>query len=990
MPVVVSQNDSVYTNNATLTDAPAVRITGDRVRFVNSESGRAITSNPAIAAIVIEGEDAVIVNQAGGVIRSADNSVDALVIAGSDGADRVENSGVIRGRVALGGGNDVFVSRVAGNEFAMKVELGAGDDSFYLSPSAGVSLVPTLDGGDGIDRLIIFEADSNVDGGPHIQNVEILELRTNGFIEGFSGLQAIVVDFRAEGRFFNALRFFNAPDGDISILAGSGFSSLSIYDRSTIGSLTGSATGDTVSIGNDTLVTGAIDLGAGDDIITFFHSQFEQELQQVFGTLLDGGTGNDVLDIQLRGGDVFDAGNVQNFETIWVATWTSPPPSSSVIILRHVNTGAEVLLRESNLGPVLIEDSNLSAGFIKVEPHVSVTIGAGSIVGRVDSLVPFPLNTPVADDTKSITIRNDGQILGDVKMYIGDDIFDGRLGTVGGRIYGYAGNDRIETDAGNNILDGGAGADFLSAGIGSDVLYGGSAADVLIGGAGIDAMFGGTGDDTYYVDDGGDGATELAGEGMDRIATSAGYALAAGSEIEILEAITQSGTGALDLTGNAFANTIVGNAGVNILRGDGGNDVLAGLGGTDFLVGGTGADLMYGGTGDDTYYVDDLGDQANEAAGEGIDRIATSISYALQAGSEVELLETVNTTDTNAMDLTGSDSANTIIANEGVNLLRGGGGNDVMIALGGNDFLDGGAGADQMSGGAGDDTYYVDNAGDRVQENAAEGNDRIATSVSYTLHEGSTIELLEAVNSTATDAMDLAGSSSANHIVGNDGVNFLDGAGGSDLLIARAGNDFLSGGAGSDVMYGGQGNDTYYVDSIGDQLIEFAGEGNDRVATGVSYTLSAEIETLEAVNSAGSTAMDLTGNAIANTITGNDGANIIDGKGGNDLLIGYGGVDQFVFTTALGAGNVDHIFDFVSGTDHITLDDAIFGPIFGAINAGGFVTATAAQDADDRIVYDAATGNLYFDADGSGAGAQILFAILDGHPPLAASDFFVI
>jgi serralysin len=55
-----------------------------------------------------------------------------------------------------------------------------------------------------------------------------------------------------------------------------------------------------------------------------------------------------------------------------------------------------------------------------------------------------------------------------------------------------------------------------------------------------------------------------------------------------------------------------------------------------------------------------------------------------------------------------------------------------------------------------------------------------------------------------------------------------------------------------------------------------------------------------------------------------------------------------------------------------------------------FVIGTAAQDADDRFIYDSATGNLYYDADGNGAGAAMLFATLSNHPTLAASDIVVI
>ena len=66
------------------------------------------------------------------------------------------------------------------------------------------------------------------------------------------------------------------------------------------------------------------------------------------------------------------------------------------------------------------------------------------------------------------------------------------------------------------------------------------------------------------------------------------------------------------------------------------------------------------------------------------------------------------------------------------------------------------------------------------------------------------------------------------------------------------------------------------------------------------------------------------------------------------------------------------------------------GLTLGALAPGAFVIGTAAGDADDRIIYNSTTGQLYFDADGSGAGAAVLFAILQGAPAITASDFTVI
>ena len=126
-------------------------------------------------------------------------------------------------------------------------------------------------------------------------------------------------------------------------------------------------------------------------------------------------------------------------------------------------------------------------------------------------------------------------------------------------------------------------------------------------------------------------------------------------------------------------------------------------------------------------------------------------------------------------------------------------------------------------------------------------------------------------------------------------------------------------------------------------------------------------------------------------LVGNAGANLLNGGLGADTLLGLGGADTFAFTTALGGGNVDALNDFVHGTDKIALDDAIFDQLVpGALNPSLFHVGATATDEDQRILYDQATGNLYYDADGNGAGAAVLFATLPNLPVLTASDFTVI
>lgn len=100
--------------------------------------------------------------------------------------------------------------------------------------------------------------------------------------------------------------------------------------------------------------------------------------------------------------------------------------------------------------------------------------------------------------------------------------------------------------------------------------------------------------------------------------------------------------------------------------------------------------------------------------------------------------------------------------------------------------------------------------------------------------------------------------------------------------------------------------------------------------------------------------------------TGNAGANAVH--------------DACRFATALSsATNVDRIGGFVAADDTIQLENAIFTPL----------VATGTLAAEDRILYDALTGQLWYDSDGTGAAAKLLFATLIGAPPLGAADFVV-
>jgi Ca2+-binding RTX toxin-like protein len=288
---------------------------------------------------------------------------------------------------------------------------------------------------------------------------------------------------------------------------------------------------------------------------------------------------------------------------------------------------------------------------------------------------------------------------------------------------------------------------------------------------------------------------------------------------------------------------------------------------------------------------------------------------------------------------------------------------NVITGNAGNNILNGGAGADTMIGGMGNDTYVVDNAGDVVTEGAGAGTDTVDVSIAtaggnYTL--GSDVENGTLIN---TVAFSLTGNSLNNVLTSNAAI---------------------------DTLAGGMGNDTYVVNNLGDVIVENPGEGTDTVnvniaTAGGTYTLGANIENGTLTNS------------VAYNLVGNSSSNIITGNGAANILTGGGGADTFVFNNAPSATNIDTITDFTSGTDILQLNHAVFAAAgLGTVNASDFVSSTTAagataHDATDHFIYNSSTGALYYDADGSGAGAKVQIATLGttAHPALAAADIHV-
>jgi serralysin len=178
---------------------------------------------------------------------------------------------------------------------------------------------------------------------------------------------------------------------------------------------------------------------------------------------------------------------------------------------------------------------------------------------------------------------------------------------------------------------------------------------------------------------------------------------------------------------------------------------------------------------------------------------------------------------------------------------------------------------------------------------------------------------------------------------------------------------------------------------------KFAGSGGiDTVRSYITFNLGATAQVkgaLENVALQGTGNINAFGNSLNNALTGNSGNNLLAVGNGNDVLTGGAGNDIFYLNAALnGSTNVDTITDMnQAGNDTIRLENAIFTTLAaGALSAGAFRLGAAAADADDRIIYNNANGQLFYDSNGNAAGGSTLIAILDNGLLLATSDFQVV
>lgn len=545
----------------------------------------------------------------------------------------------------------------------------------------------------------------------------------------------------------------------------------------------------------------------------------------------------------------------------------------------------------------------------------------------------------------------------------------------------------------NNQLSGAAGSDTLAGDAGNDSLSGDGGADNLTGGSGGDSLFGGLGNDTLNGDQI-DGILD-GGADKDTLELAGRFTSASDTQLANIEVVTLTKTGLLlslarqseGFTVNGFAtgaSTIIGGAGVDSITGGSGADSLAGGGGADSLIGGLGHDtligdqadaLFDGGAGNDVLQV--AADFTAVSDGQIINvQVVTLVAAGLllDLSNQSEGL-TLNGFATGASTILGCIGADIIIGGSGADNLSGGSGNDILVGTQAATLLDGGADTDVLQISA---------------DFAAVSDDQVANLEVVSLAaDGLLLNF-----SNQTEDMALVGfAKGASTIIGGAGVDLIVGGSGADRLTGSGGADSLSGEAGNDTLIGAQA-DTLLDGGAGTDLLQVAADfvaaSNAQLVNVEAVTLTATGLSLDMSNQ--TEGLILTGFASgASTIVGGSGADSLTGGSGSDILTGGSGVDSFVFSFLTG---VDSLSDFTAGSDRILLDRTVLAEIgsIGTLNIDAFWSADNAvtgQDATDRLIYDSASGALYYDADGNGSGIASQIAVLDGQPALNYSDVLV-
>lgn len=334
--------------------------------------------------------------------------------------------------------------------------------------------------------------------------------------------------------------------------------------------------------------------------------------------------------------------------------------------------------------------------------------------------------------------------------------------------------------------------------------------------------------------------------------------------------------------------------------------------------------------------------------------------------------------------IAGGEGGDTLRGANGNDRISGDAGDDKLLGDSGRDILSGGVGADHLYGGAGSDTV----AGGRGADVLSGGLEQ--DTVTYSASKGAVnIDLATGATKGADARGDIL--SSIENIVGTAFADVLKGNDENNVIEGGGGRDTLSGGLGINTL-------SYATSQAGVKIDLSTGLASGGDAAGDRFSGFGNV----------------TGSKSADIITGDAGTNQLFGGAGNDIIVGGGGMGDIIaggkgvdrltggsgqdyFYLRPAFADRDVIVDF--SNDMLCIDPRLFGAGFDdtdklAVRGGHFDitlfvanTTGQAESAEDRLIYNTSSGELFLDTNGTEAGGSRRIATLVGSPALTAYNF---
>lgn len=368
--------------------------------------------------------------------------------------------------------------------------------------------------------------------------------------------------------------------------------------------------------------------------------------------------------------------------------------------------------------------------------------------------------------------------------------------------------------------------------------------------------------------------------------------------------------------------------------------------------------------------------------------------------------------------LLGEYGDDTVHGDDGDDVIYGGYGNDTLYGGAGNDaFLAFGVdGSDAVYGGDGKDYAYWSSAesgsfdGGRGQDHFAFSGIYLggpAISVDISTGTATLVQGSQSITLTSVEKLTIYGGSGSDSITGgrfrdqiqvSTGANVVDaGAGNDNVVYSIDAANTLEGGDGIDTLFvgtafffsslvftvsGGVVDDGFGSSITGfEQFNVYGGAGNDSIHSGDGRDSLFGGRGFDTLDGAGGNDR-IFGHGGDDSLFGGDGDDSLSGGRGLDAMTGGAGADVFIFGQSDSLGDV--VSDFTSGEDALRIRRDAFG--IAAEVTVVILSVDGPVGTDGQFVYNSASGDLVWDADGIGAGGGTVIASLTLAPALLASD----